>query len=568
MLVRAMPASRRRLATALVMLMIFAPFASAGVTNWTITTPINPDDDGVTTNAFSVPRNETIVDGWISVNSNPMASSNLDSISIGGDDFDNGTYDGATASILDGNLTMFDDGTTSSLWNFDDNGNFTIAMADDYHSGPGSHLWVLQNPVAPSTECGNLLLYNLTSGFDLNFDGALDDDEVTSVENLCQTNMTIENGTGLPPAGDVNGTVQNGTVTVESTTLQSGNSTCPYGGTYIQWGNDYSMYYDKVPSLNSSEIEGEFYFCDGQEIWFATLLDLGGTIVGDQQQLAHGVVPSAPSEGEVVVGTLPGQAIDPGTDAWLLLPASDVPANPDTHVNYSFSFDHWHDLESGDGAWVEHRLRNGSSGWGSWTWTDLESGYSHYISMGDLGVLGTPSSSTIPVFGGDAVSGWVSSSTNLSNISDITTYTEIQFRFRIVTAATSTGSAGWFLDNINYHNDGDNSGAWHHGCDVNGYAAYMYTGYCYYGHNQLGYLTHSGLDLTGATDIEFDLHWDLEGSGWDNACIELSNNNGGTWIDITSTSSSTSTQCRSRSGSIPNYGYCLLYTSPSPRDRG
>ena len=237
--------------------------------------------------------------------------------------------------------------------------------------------------------------------------------------------MTIENGTGQPPAGDVNGTVQNGTLNCRwSTRLQSGNSTCPYGGTYIIWGNDFSMYYDKNTSLNSSEIEGEFYFCDGQEVWFASLLDLGGTIVGDQQQLAHGVVPSSPSEGEVVVGTLPGQALDPGTDAWLLLPASDIPANPDTHVNYSFSFDHWHDLESGDGAWVEHRLRNGSSGWSGWTWTDLESGYSHYISMGDLDVSGTPSSSTIPVFGGDAVSGWVSSSTNLSNISDITTFTD------------------------------------------------------------------------------------------------------------------------------------------------
>ncbi len=553
--VKAMPASRRRLATALVMLMIFAPFASAGVTNWSVTTPINPDDDGVTTNAFSVPINETIVDGWISIDSNPMASSTIGSISISGEDFDNGTYDGVTDSLLDGNLTMYDDGSTSSLWTFDDNGNFTIAMADDYHSGPGSHLWLLQNPIAPSTECGDLLLYNLTSGFDDNFDGALESSEITSVENLCQTNATIENGSGLPPSGDVNGTVQNGTVTVESITLQNGNATCTYGGTYIQWGNDYSMYYDKVTTLNASEIEGEFYFCDVQEIWFATLLNLGGTIVGDQQQLAHGAAPASPSEGEVVVGTLPGDPIDPGTDAWFLIPESDIPANPATHVNYSFSFDHWHDLESGDGAWVEHRIRNGSSGWGDWTWTDLESGYSHSIPMDDLGVSGTPNSDTIPVFGGDTVSGWVSSSKNLSNISQITTSTEIQFRFRIVTSATSTGSAGWFLDNINYHNDGDNSGAWHHGCDVNGYAAYMYTGYCYYGHNQLGYLTYSGLDLTGATDIEFDLHWDLEGSVWDNACIELSNNNGASWIDITSTSTSTSTQCRSRSGAIPTNGY-------------
>ena len=104
--------------------------------------------------------------------------------------------------------------------------------------------------------------------------------------------------------------------------------------------------------------------------------------------------------------------------------------------------------------------------------------------MGDLDVSGTPASSTIPVFGGDAVSGWGSASTNLSNIPDITTYTEIQFRFRIVTSASSTGSAGWFLDNINYHNDGDNSGAWHHGCDVNGYAYMNYNTYCNYANNQ------------------------------------------------------------------------------------
>ena len=212
-------------------------------------------------------------------------------------------------------------------------------------------------------------------------------------------------------------------------------------------------------SLNASEIEGEFYFCDGQEIWFATLLDLGGTISGDQQQLAHGVVPSAPLRRRSSSRYFTRSSIRPGTDAWLSLPSSDIPANPATHVNYSLSFNHWHDVESGDGLWVEHRLRNGSSGWGGWTWTDLDSGYTHSISMGDLMSPAPSSTCTFQFLGGDAVSGWVSSSTNLSNIPDITTYTEIQFRFRIVTSASSTGSAGWFLDNINYHNDGDNSGA-------------------------------------------------------------------------------------------------------------
>ena len=101
-----MPASRRRLATALVMLMLFAPFASAGVANWTISTPINPDDEGVTLNAFRVPSNQTIVDGWIEVSSDPMATSTHEMIAIKGVDFDNGTYDGTTGSLINGNITM------------------------------------------------------------------------------------------------------------------------------------------------------------------------------------------------------------------------------------------------------------------------------------------------------------------------------------------------------------------------------------------------------------------------------------------------------------------------------
>ena len=61
-----MPASRRRLATALVMLMIFAPFASAGVTNWSISTPINPDDDGVTVRSDGRSSRETLLQARIS----------------------------------------------------------------------------------------------------------------------------------------------------------------------------------------------------------------------------------------------------------------------------------------------------------------------------------------------------------------------------------------------------------------------------------------------------------------------------------------------------------------------
>ena len=138
-----MPASRRRLATALVMLMLFAPFASAGVANWTISTPINPDDEGVTLNAFRVPSNQTIVDGWIEVTSDPMATSDIDSITISGQDFEDGSFDGTSATLVNGNITLLDDGSISSVSNFDDNGNYSIEMSDLYTVGPGEMLWYL-----------------------------------------------------------------------------------------------------------------------------------------------------------------------------------------------------------------------------------------------------------------------------------------------------------------------------------------------------------------------------------------------------------------------------------------
>ena len=86
---------------------------------------------------------------------------------------------------------------------------------------------------------------------------------------------------------------------------------------------------------------------------------------------------------------------------------------------------------------------------------------------------------------------------------------------------------------------------------MNGTSYQNYGTYCYYNNNQMGYLT-VPIDLYNVTEMEFDLHWDLEGSSWDNACIELSNNNGTSWTDISSTGNfSPATQCRSRSGNIP-----------------
>ncbi len=556
--------SHKNGALLIVLCLLTMPLASAGQSSWTTSSPVNPGDEGVTVNSFTVPSNETITDAWIHVTNDPMANDQANNLFFESNEIEDGSFSGTTASLIDGNITLEDDGSTSSVFDFDDNGNFTIDLSSQYISGPGPHMWALEESGGWITSAcpgdsanggaAELRQYNITSGYDDDLDGYLESHEVNSVLLFCQTDQVIVGGSGLPPAGDVNGTVRNSTPTFNSMTLNSGHSVCSEGGYYLEYGNDFGTYYDRNSSLNASELGGELYFCNQIELWFATLLDFGGSIQGAQQQLSHGTVPAAPSEGEVVAGTLPGSPVPPGSDGWLITPTQTIPVDPTTHVNYTLTFDHWRNLESGDGAWVEYRIQSSSGDWTNWTWVAPVHGYPNYIPVGDINVEGNPSGD-LPVFGGTSTS-WENKMIDLASLTDGGDDTYIQFRFRLSTSDSSSGSPGWFIDNITYNNDGTGSGAWHHGCDVNGYSYTNYGTYCYYSNSALGYLNvATGLDLTGVYDLRFDLHWDLEGSGWDNACIELSNNGGTSWIDISSTSSTTTTQCRSRAGSIPNYGY-------------
>ena len=72
--VQGMTASRRRLATALVMLMIIAPLANAGMASWNTTNTINPNGDELTVTGFRVPGNGTVMDGWVHVTNTDLAT--------------------------------------------------------------------------------------------------------------------------------------------------------------------------------------------------------------------------------------------------------------------------------------------------------------------------------------------------------------------------------------------------------------------------------------------------------------------------------------------------------------
>jgi len=551
-----MPAERKRVAGYLVLLILIAPLTTADIASWNGPPSVNTGGGTATIQGFEVPGNATVLDAWMHVSDSPMANSNVPATIWDSDEIANGTMAGTTMDLLDEHLSLEDDLTRSSISNLDD-GNYTITLSSTYTAGPNPLVMTefeSTNGYNPHPHCNNLTGYNLSAGYDIDDSGDLSSNEITSSHYLCQTDQVIQGGNGRVD----NGTLVNGTFMTYETIISEGNATCPDGGKVLVYGNDFGYFYDDLTGLNSTEEQGELYFCNLPTYWAATNMELNGTIVGSEQTLSHGVVPASAIEGSVLAGTLPGDPLPADTDSWLIFPVSVLPASK--HSNYTLSYDIWYHLDGSEaGAWFEYRAMT-SSGWGPWTWIQPEGGYTYSISHTNLSVNGAPGGA-LPVYSGTGHSGWVSDQFNLSTIPGMSTdsVTDMKFRIRTWTSENSALRPGVFIDNILVSNDGTGGGAWHHGCDVNGYSYTNHGTYCYYSNSVIGNLQ-MGVNLSNVASLIFSLHWDLEGSGWDNACFEISNNGGTTWTDISSTgaSGSTTTQCRSRSGPIPGSGYTDL----------
>ena len=271
---------------------------------------------------------------------------------------------------------------------------------------------------------------------------------------------------------------------------------------------------------------------------------MSGSVSGSTRTLAHGFVPAVAADGGVVTATLPGQALPANSFGSVATPQFGVPS-PINDFNLSFS--HWHHLDVNDGAWVEYKLDNGA-----WTYLEPAGGYPSTISSNASTPNGA-SGSGFGVFGDGNHSGWNTAVFNLDNISGLSNAINMQFRFQVWTDSSSIGRPGWFLDEFSITNVGNSTGLWHHGC----YTQTSTT--CYYSNNAHGALE-GEVNLSSTTSgsvIQTRLEFDLEGSSYDNFCVELSTNNGTTWTDISSTSSTTTTSCRSRTGSIPGSSYTL-----------
>ena len=126
--------SNRILAISLILLMIAAPLANAGVANWDASNNINTNGTSITVRGFEVPGNSTIIDGWMHVTNSDMATSLNNGIIWEGSDFDSGTKFG---TFIDENehITIKDDGSRSNRSNCEV-GNNNVSMKSKYKYTP------------------------------------------------------------------------------------------------------------------------------------------------------------------------------------------------------------------------------------------------------------------------------------------------------------------------------------------------------------------------------------------------------------------------------------------------
>ena len=190
-----MHASRRRVATALVLLMIIAPFTSAGMASWNTTNTINPTGGSITVTGFRVPGNGTVLDGWVHVANTDIATAVDSTIVFEGPallagSFENVAYDEDLETI-----SMMDDGSNSDISDFAA-GEIIATLSNQYTSGPGYTMVYTSLAVTNSTGCNSSSGTEVTYGFDNNFNGNLNSNEITNTLYFCDVHST-SNGSNV-----------------------------------------------------------------------------------------------------------------------------------------------------------------------------------------------------------------------------------------------------------------------------------------------------------------------------------------------------------------------------------
>ena len=185
---------------------------------------------------------------------------------------------------------------------------------------------------------------------------------------------------------------------------------------------------------------------------------------------------------------------------------------PEFISNMSLSFDHWRSIASDDAAWVEYTLNNQSS----WQQLVPVGGYSDSVTATHHAMAQSFSS----VWSGSDEQ-WTTSRFELDQLTNIANSESMRFRLCIATSTASNARQGWFIDNITWHNQGDQPGSWFHGNLSGDYAP-----------NADGTLV-MPIDFSGLNnpiELEIRSNWDIEGGTNDGMTIWYSMDQGVSWV--------------------------------------
>jgi hypothetical protein len=214
--------------------------------------------------------------------------------------------------------------------------------------------------------------------------------------------------------------------------------------------------------------------------------------------------PANATHGQRVLATQGLGGLEADMEGCLASPSIPIPA---FISRFNMTFDHWLSFNDDDAAWVEWRVNGG-------VWQTLNPLVA-YPNVSSLS--GAPAA----VWSGQSAS-WEQAAFMFDGLLPASA-NQIEVRMCFQTSAASGSRNGWFIDNLNISNQGDEPGAWFHG-NMSGDYAHNADGRMYIHADLAGY--------SGPLELEFWANWDLEGAFADNMVVALSVNNGTTWQSV------------------------------------
>ena len=182
--------------------------------------------------------------------------------------------------------------------------------------------------------------------------------------------------------------------------------------------------------------------------------------------------------------------LGPGVDACIHSPVIDVPR---VINNYTVSFQHWTALDISDS--VDLSYRNANQVWISLPLTNNLNPVSDQWEQVNISL--------------DSIFNQAQSTTN--------------FRFCISTSQSNVLRGGWFIDQLELFNEGDQMGAWFHGNFSGDYLPYAASEFI---------LPANLSNFPYLDELEINLNWDIQGYLHDYLFVEFSFDNGQSWNPI------------------------------------